>query len=537
RPSLPNRNTKHVNHPTSRTDELSLKARMLARAADWNGVDACAKQILKLDKGSAEGHFLSGLAAKARSRGEAAEKSFLRAIRQDPRRYDAAVELAEIYVKSQRNSEALALLDRFVPLLGKSPLYLDMAAQAFSRLDLHEKAWPLYEAASSLQPEIERFQSGLAETAVFLGKTEVARRIYRELLQKYPKHQRYHYQLSKLAKARDSGHIEQMEAVLKSTPQPPPRNIFLYYALGKELEDLERWDEAFRYFELAGNAAKSVSPYDVSTDLTLVDTVISACDAQWMRTAPGGRAAGDSQKVPIFIVGLPRSGTTLTERIVSSHSRVRSISETFFMQMAVRLESGVQTSDSMNADVIRAAAACKPESIAGRYFDAIRYKLGDEPMFVEKLPENYLYLGFIAKGMPDARMVHLRRNPMDSCFAMFKQSYFRYAYTLDDVGRYYVAYSRLMEHWRTLLGDRLIEVTYEDLVSNQEHETRVLLERLGLEFEPACLEFEKNTAASNTASAVQVRESMHTRSVNRWRRFEKHLQPLKSYLEEQGIPL
>lgn len=518
-------------------DELSIRARMLARSADWNAVEACARQILKLERGNAEGHFLSGLAAKAQSRRESAEKSFQRTMRQDPRRYDAAIELSDMYVRSQRNSEALALLDRYVPMLSNSPLYLDMAAQAFSRLDLHDRAWTLYKAASALQPEIERFRAGLAETAVFLGRTDEARQIYRELLEKYPQHQRHHYQLSKLAKARDASHVEQMEAVLKSAPQAPPKNIFLYYALGKELEDLERWDEAFHYYEIAGHAAKSVSPYDVRSDLELIETVIRTCDAGWIRTDPAGSGVGGFAKIPIFIVGLPRSGTTLTDRIVSSHSRVQSISETFFMQMAVRHESGIKTSDSMNADIIRAAATRSAERIAKRYFDAISYKLGGEPMFVEKLPENFLYLGFIAKGMPDARIVHLRRNPMDSCFAMFKQSYFRYAYTLDDVGRYYVAYSKLMDHWRSLLGDRLIEVTYEELVANQERETRRLLERLGLEFEAACLEFEKNTAASNTASAVQVREKMHTQSVDRWRRFERHLQPLKSFLEAQGIPL
>ncbi len=523
--------------PTSRKDELSLKARTLVRSADWAAVETCARQILKLDKDSAEGHFLFGLAAKGRSRSEAAEKSFLRALKKDARRYDAAIELADMHVKASRNADAAALLEKFVPLLDNSPLYLEMAAQAYSRLDLHEKAWPLYKAACDLQPEVERFQSGLAGCSVFLGKADDARKIYQALLEKHSDHQRFHYELSQLAKAKDSRHVEQMEAVLKSSASTPARNIFLYYALGKELEDLERWDEAFHYFELAGNAAKSVSPYDVSSDLELIDSVISTCDKNWLHSGPAVPGSRSSGKLPIFIVGLPRTGTTLTERIIASHSQVRSIGETFFMQTALRHESGVKTSDSMNPAIIRAAASRMPGNIADRYFDAVGYKLGDEPMFVEKLPENYLYLGFIAKGMPDARIVHLRRHPLDACFAMFKQSYFRFAYTLDDVGRYYVAYNKLMDHWRSLLGDRLIEVTYEALVSDQERETRSLLERLGLEFENACLNFEKNTAASSTASAVQVREKMHRRSVNRWRHFERQLQPLKSYLEAQGIPV
>jgi hypothetical protein len=124
---------------------------------------------------------------------------------------------------------------------------------------------------------------------------------------------------------------------------------------------------------------------------------------------------------------------------------------------------------------------------------------------------------------------------MDACFAMYKQSFFRFAYTLDDLGRYYVAYNRLLNHWRETLKDRLIEVEYESLVADQEGQTRTLLEDLGLDFEDACLNFDQNITASNTASTVQVREKIHTRSVDRWKHFAKHLQPLKHHLENAGI--
>jgi hypothetical protein len=154
------------------------------------------------------------------------------------------------------------------------------------------------------------------------------------------------------------------------------------------------------------------------------------------------------------------------------------------------------------------------------------------------LPFNYLYLGFIAKAFPDARIVHLRRNPMDTCFAMFKQVFtwaYKFSYRLEDVGRYYIAYARLLEHWRRVLGERLIEVEYEALTANPELETRRLLGRLGLEFEEACLRFETNASATTTASSVQVREKVHNRSVRRWTHFSRQLQPLRQVLERAGI--
>jgi hypothetical protein len=168
----------------------------------------------------------------------------------------------------------------------------------------------------------------------------------------------------------------------------------------------------------------------------------------------------------------------------------------------------------------------------------VDYKLSDKPRFIDKLPFNYLYLGFIAKAYPHARIIHLKRHPLDASFAMYKQFFtwaYKFSYTLKGLGRYYVAYNRLCNHWREVLGDRLIEVEYESLVADQEHQTRVLLENLGLDFEEACLNFEQNITASTTASSVQVREKIHTRSVNRWKNFERQLQPLKEYLENAGI--
>jgi hypothetical protein len=249
-------------------------------------------------------------------------------------------------------------------------------------------------------------------------------------------------------------------------------------------------------------------------------------------------ATDDSQKTPIFIVGLPRTGTTLTERIVSSHSQVESVGETQFLQMVVRRESGVKSVERITPAIIEAAAKIDISSIADGYTEAVDYKLSDKPMFIDKLPFNYLYLGFIAKSYPHARIIHLKRHPLDACFAMYKQVFtwaYKFSYTLKGLGGYYVGYNRLCNHWREVLGDRLIEVEYESLVADQEHQTRVLLEKIGLDFEEGCLNFEKNITASTTASSVQVREKIHTRSVNRWKNFERQLQPLKEYLENAGI--
>ncbi|MCH5374194.1 MAG: sulfotransferase, partial [Planctomycetes bacterium] len=336
----------------------------------------------------------------------------------------------------------------------------------------------------------------------------------------------------------DRRHVDQMQEIIRVNRDSPERAIPLYFAIAKELEDLEQWDESFDYYRKAGDAVCSVANYDVERDIRLIDTIIETCDADWYSSAERAEAPESGAKTPLFIVGLPRTGTTLTERIVSSHSAVASLGETLFLPMVLRQESGIESRERMTPEMIRAAADVNPTRIANRYLECVDYRLGREPLFIDKLPMNFLHLGFIARSWPDARIVHLVRNPMDACFSMYKQVFtwaYKFSYSLNDLGRYYVAYDRLRKHWQSLLGERLIEVQYESLVTDQEGQTRRLLERLGLEFEPACLDFEKNTAPSATASSVQIRSKIHSGSVARWKRFEKQLGPLRDHLVSAGI--
>ncbi len=514
--------------------QLSNAARQAVAAGDWPRVNALALELIRRAPADAEGPFLSGLVHKAARRPGEAAAHFERSLARDDTRFDAAIELANQYMLLNRYREARALLDRYSGDLQDAPAYLDMAGHAYSTMGHYQKAWPLYERACRLQPDVEVFQAHKAACAVYLGDIETAKSIYRKLLKRHPKHQRTHYELSQLDRARDDRHIRQMQKVLKSSDKDPAKNIFLYYALGKEYEDLGRWDDAFRYYRQGGDAVTSVASYDVAEDVSLIEKIIEVCSGDWLRDGP---ALATTARTPIFIVGLPRTGTTLTDRILSSHSQVQSAGESQLLQMVLRGGTRAGNQIGITAEQIEMAAGRDPQLIAKDYFDAISHRLGDEPLFIEKLPENVLYLGFIAKAWPDARIVHLRRNPMDACFAMYKQSYFRFAYSLDDLARYYVAYHRLVEHWHNVLGERIVEIHYEDLVRDQATQTRELLRRLGLDFEEGCLQFDRNIAPVATASSAQVREKVHTRSVGKWKNFERQLRPLREALEREGIKL
>ena len=503
-------------------------------------VHTCAQEILRQDNTSPEGCFLTGLVMKASNRPVKASEAFARALELDANRYDAAIELADQHSIARRNGDAANLLVRYEGALGNSPLYLDKAGTVYSDIGMPERAWPLFKKANELQPRVDLFQANLAACSVHVGEIELAKKLYRGLLERFPSHQRNHYHLARLGRARNTKHIEQMRQVLRSTNMPPDKNIFIYYAIGKEYEDLEEWEEAFRYYKMGGDAVASVANYDVNADLQLIDKITAVCNGDWLAAGVSEASSDGRQKIPVFVVGLPRTGTTLIERILASHSQVESVGETEFIQMVLRRESGVETIEKMNPAIVEAAATKNIDLLSDGYLHAVNYRLGDRACFVDKLPFNYLYLGFIAKAFPQAPIVCLKRNPMDACFAMYKQLFtwaYKFSYTLDELAQYYVAYDRLLNHWRDVLGHRMIEVEYEELVANQEVQTRSLLQRVGLDFEDACLHFDQNTTPSTTASSIQVRERIHTRSVNRWTYFEKHLQPLKATLDNAGIPL
>jgi tetratricopeptide (TPR) repeat protein len=519
---------------------ISAAGRAAVQSKDWVTVRSCADEILKRVPDSPEGFFLSGLCEKSAARPLKAAEAFERALQLDAGRYDAAIELANQYSIARRNADVAALLARYEPMLGNSPRYLDMAGTVYTEIGMAERAYPLYRKANELQPGIDLFQANLAACGVYLGKIDEAIAIYKSLLDRFPAHQRNHYHLSRLQRASDATHVEQMQRVLHQLNLPRDQNVFLYYAIGKELEDLERWDEAFSYYRMAGDAVASVAGYDVTTDVALIEQVIEVCSAGWLADGEQGLRTKANGPTPIFVTGLPRTGTTLAERILASHSQVESLGETMFMQMVIRRESGIRSVEKMAPAMIAAAAQQDVTRIAAGYLDAVRYRLTGKPMFIDKLPFNFLFLGFIAKAYPDAKIVHLCRNPMDSCFAMYKQVFtwaYKFSYHLQDLGHYYIAYQRLLQHWRETLGERLVEVEYESLVADQVGQTRRLLDSLGLEFEEACLNFDRNETASATASSVQVREKIHSRSVRKWTHFRDHLRPLQQLLEQAGIEI
>jgi hypothetical protein len=311
----------------------------------------------------------------------------------------------------------------------------------------------------------------------------------------------------------------------------------LRHALAKEYEDLERYPESWAHLEKGARLRRQHLQYDVRYDTDTVDWIIEA-----FPSAPPEPIKGCQSRAPIFILGLPRSGTTLVERILGSHSQVFAAGELNHFAAAL-VSAALQSNGGKPLPRPRLIGATRDldfAAVGADYLDRTRPATSQRQHFTDKMPLNYLYCGLIRRALPNARIVHVTRHPMASCYAMFKTLFkdgYPFSYDLEDVARYYVGYRRLMDHWRTTMPGVIYDISYESLVRDQEGESRRLSAACGLEWEAGCLQFHRNPTVTTTASASQVRRPIYDSSLNQWRHYESQLAGVRSQLQAAGIPV
>lgn len=508
---------------------ISHRARLGISRGDWQEVHQCANALLALHHDSAEGLFLLGKVALAASDYSAAKQHFSSAYASDPNRHDVTVELSHLEASQHNHSTAHALLESCPATLWKSPYYLDMASSIYTNIGMPDVALPLIEKAHKLQPEIDTISSNLAACLSYNGLNERAVEIYEDLLAKHPGHQRNHYFLAQLPGSNDKVHVDVMLKLLQATKTSPRSNIFLFYALARRLERMKDWPKAFDHYSRGAAAVRSALNYKSCVDLEqlraltrVLPRVLDSAQIDF---------SAETFSRPIFIVGLPRTGSTLVERILSSHSQVESLGETRFAEIALKSALGPLTPEALQ---IRGPVGVSTlEQIRQDYFDQVAFRLRGRGNFIDKLPMNFQILPLLAMVFPDAAFVYTSKSPMATCFSMFKQLFtgaYPYSYDLDELGAYYCAHREMLSIWEQTLGARLISISYESLVNEPEAQTRYLLQCLDLSEEPLCFEPQKNPAASMTASATQIRDPIRSDLAEQWRHYNDSLAPLEAAL-------
>jgi tetratricopeptide (TPR) repeat protein len=444
--------------------------------------------------------------------------------------------LASVLLKLGRAEEAERIIVEALELgAGVADAYDGLAFVSMA-LGRHERANALYRRATEVAPEDPRYWYNLACSERSLGRLiEAEAACDRAIALDASAYPTYLLRSELRVQSAQANHIGELEALLARRDADYRARVFLGFALGKELDDLGRFDEAFHCFDSAARARRQRLDYDVATDERKLARIVAAYPRDLCLTpSPAARAREcvDSSRY-VFIVGLPRSGTTLVERILTGLEGVRSNGETENFSRAL-LEAA-----RGEGDVFDRAAAADSVAVAAGYARLAEPGARAERI-VEKLPLNYLYVGAIRRALPEAKILLVSRSPLDSCFAMYRTLFaagYPFSYDLGELGRYYAAYEQLLRHWRAALGSELCEIVYEDLVSEPGKIGARIAAACGLSWNDAAIEIQNNRSVSLTASASQVRRPIYGTSSGRWRHYRRHLETLIATLRERRVAL
>jgi tetratricopeptide (TPR) repeat protein len=467
--------------------------------------------------------MLAELAARI-GRMRDAEALLRRAIDIAPGFTAARANLALVLGRSGRPAEALALLDEVFAAEPDSVGHSNLKAATLGRLGDFEEAIRLYEDVLERAPAQPRVWLSYGHMLKTVGRLEDGIAAYRRAIAIKPALGEAWWSLANLKTVRfDATDIAAMEAALASTDLSDEDRFHLEFALGKARHDADEADAAFAHYA-AGNALRRKQhPFRIDELRRLVDRGIEALAAV-AEGDEGGCAAAD----PIFVVGMPRAGSTLVEQILASHPLVEGTSELPDMP-AVARENGYPAAAASLTDEQRRAAG---ETYLSR---ASAQRRTERPFFIDKLPNNWMFVPFIHAVLPNAKIVDVRRHPLGCCFSNFRQHFARgqdFAYDLGDLGAYYAQYVRLMAHVDAALPGRVHRVIYERMVEDTEAEVRALLAYCGLDFDPACLAFHETQRAVRTPSSEQVRRPIYSEATRSWQAYEPLLRPLKDALGE-----
>ena len=437
--------------------------------------------------------------------------------------------------RHQRFDEALAENERLRKAQPNNLAHQVQCATTLSMAGRFEPAHSEFAKVLEQAPDNERILTSYGHSLRYGGKGDEAIAVYLRAIEAESSAGEAYWSLANLKTFRfDDDQLANMQSQLSVLTKPSEDKTHLAFAVGKALEDREDYDASFAAYA-EGNAIKrQMSGYDADKTSARVDRLIARCGADlWNKE-------GHPSDEPIFIIGLPRAGSTLLEQILASHSQVEATAELPFIGRIVgEMVAGRERGDEpLYPRILNDLSVDERHARGQQYLDlAAGYRTG-KARFIDKLPNNWEHVAFIKTILPNATIIDARRQPMAACFANFKQLFARgqeFTYSLEDIGRYYADYLRLMNHWHGVFPGGLLTVQYEDVVENLDTQVRQLLSHAGLQFEEACLHYHEKDRAVRTASSEQVRQPIYRDALNLWEHYLPHLGALESLLRERGV--
>jgi tetratricopeptide (TPR) repeat protein len=460
-----------------------------------------------------------------------------RALKLDGESAPVLLQIAECLNACNRRSEALACAER-ARQIGNHPQCFSELGVFYTNVGRYSDALEMYERAVALAPERPAHLFNRGTLRRFLGDLTGAEADFDHVISLDPRDYEAYFNRSDLrAQSIVRNHTAELELLLASGIDRWSGQVQVHYALAKEYEDLGAYTQAFHHFEAGAALRRRHLQYDVQEDLNISRTIIQTFSPDTLGSMAKSTAHG--RRTPVFIFGLPRSGTTLVERILGCHSAVFPAGElSNFANCVIGIAAGTTGAPVPAVDLIKRSVRCDLQSLGERYLEGTSHIGGSEPYFTDKMPLNFLYCGLIALSLPRAHLIHVTRHPMAVCLAMyktlFKQGY-PFSYSFEEIAQYYMAYRALMDHWKRLFPGRILDVQYEKLVASPREQSERMLEFCGLHWEESCLHFHNSAYPSATASASQVRRPLYQSSVSTWRHYEAEVAPLKRSLLQEGL--
>ena len=441
-------------------------------------------------------------------------------------------EYAGVLVELHKHGPAQRELEALLKDEPESPTLRMLYAANCAGLGDHGQAIERYRALLLGTPADASVHLSIAHAQKTLGHTNEAIATYRRAADCRPDFGDAYWSLANLKTYRftpDESH--RMRAALESPTTAAVDRYHLCFALAKALEDRGEYGESFHYYELGNELKRSESRYRPELIEDNTRQQIATCTAEFFASRNGwGAPAAD----PIFVIGLPRSGSTLLEQILASHSQVEGTQELPNVQQIVTLLRGRDDRNPRYPRILAELTAENYRELGEKYLSDTRaYRSSARPFFIDKMPNNFRHVGLIHLMLPNARIIDARREPMACCFSNFKQLFANgqeFTYSIEDISRYYRTYLELMRHWDRVLPGRILRVYHEDVVEDLEESVRRLLDFCGLAFEPQCIAFHETRRSVRTASSEQVRQEIYREGLEHWKHFEPWLAPLKSAL-------
>ena len=489
------------------------------------------RNILKQDPNHIEAARLLAGIAMDHERYKDAEVFLLRVVKNAPNYPRAIADLVKAQREQRKYKEALENAERLIKLDRNIAESYMLKAGVEGEAGMHHEAIKSFDRAFSISPKKHGALCSKAHHLKTLGKQDEAIATYRQSIEIKPDYTESYWSMANLKTfSFEDEEIRNMEDLLSNTDLPDIGRIQLHNALGLEYESRKNYDEAFENLKACNTLRRKSESYDPVDFETIIDKIIEIMPLSKMQE----KHAKKSDVTPIFIVGLPRSGSTLLEQILASHSAVEGTHELHEMVSSMRSVKESSNIDTRFPHALESFKARQWQLLGQEYLKTTEKYRTNKLFFIDKNPNNFTFIGAIKLAIPNAKIINAKRHPLDSCFGSYKQLFASgqpFSYDLTELGEYYMEYERIMSHWKEVCEGFFLDVNYEDVVSDLDSQVKRILEFCELPFEESCLRFYETKRAVKTASSEQVRKPIYSSSVNLWRNYEEKLSDLIEILE------